>query len=127
MTTPNGCPPCEELLTTSHLAVMRALEFAGKRLITRAQRGEVLPKPEWTRHTLLQVVPADLDRLLDGVWVLLEAAMPDRPGLSQVLDAYVRELLLAREEHQLRYLQVALARAGFGSWGPVDEQHRESA
>lgn len=108
------CPPCEALLSAANLAVLRALEFAGKRLITRATRGEMLPKPEWTRHTYITVSPSDLDRLLDGVWTLLDEAIPDEIGLSDVLDRYVRELLLAGQEHDRRYLQVALAQAGYG-------------
>lgn len=109
------CPPCDSLLQTCHLAVLRSLEFAGKRLITRALRGQLLPKPEWTRHLYVQVVEVELDRLLDGVWVLVETALPHRDGLVGVLDDYVRELLLNRQEHHVDYLRVALTRAGFES------------
>lgn len=111
------CPPCEELLSAAHLAVLRALEFAGKRLITRARRGELLPLPAWTRHVNLAVEPADLDRLLDGIWDMVAAALPAHPGLVPVLDRYVRDLLLAGQAHELRYLQTALATAGLTTPG----------
>jgi hypothetical protein len=93
------------------VGVLRALEVAGKRLVTRARRGEMLPHPAWTRHTLIAVDAAELDRLLDGVWTLLAEAIPDRPDVIEVCDDYCRELLVSGTPHQLRYLRVALQQA----------------
>lgn len=106
------CEPCHELLHAAHVGVLRALEVAGKRLVTRARRGEMLPHPAWTRHTLIPVEQAELDRLLDGVWTLLSEAIPGRPDVLAVCDEYCRQLLVSGTAHELRFLRIALQREG---------------
>lgn len=108
------CPPCEDdaLMAAANVAVLRALDIAGKRLVTRASRGQMMPLPTWTRHTHVEITRHDLDKLLADAWSLLDVALDGAGKVIETLDAYVRELLLAREPHDVRYLRAALTRAG---------------
>jgi hypothetical protein len=106
------CGPCELLLAVANVAVYQALDYAGKRMVSRARRGEMLPVPTWTRHTRMQVWAGDVDRLLAGAWTLTGHVLGDRPDVVEVLDRYVRELLVAGQPHEVRYLRAALLSAG---------------
>lgn len=127
---------CQEILYAAHVGVLRALEVAGKRLITkdRHQRGNYQAVPPHLRHVrhsapgvpegIPDGVPVredDLDRLLRGVWDLLAEAIPGRPDVVAVADTYVRQLLVTGEPHQLRYLQWAFNRAGLPSGLVIEE------
>lgn len=117
---------CQEILYAAHVGVLRALEVAGKRLITkdRHQRGDYQAVPPHLRHVRrsapgapegvsgVPVREEDLDRLLRGVWELLAEALPGRDDVIGVVDTYVRQLLVTGEPHQLRYLLWAFNRAG---------------
>lgn len=107
-----ACPPCEELLNTANLAVLRALELAGRRMVPRSEKRFAPDVPVYERHTALVVELADLDRLISGAWDMLTVAMPDRPSLVDVLDAYTREALYAGRRHTLADLRDRLAAAG---------------
>jgi hypothetical protein len=95
------------------LAVMRALEVAGKRLLSssgRQYRGSVTG-PTWEIHTdrRLRVTEAQLDKLLDGAYTALAASPLGRqPGTVDLVDGYVRQLLLAAIPHRTEYLHVAI-------------------
>jgi hypothetical protein len=121
---------CREILYAAHVGVLRALEVAGKRLITkdRHHRGRYQDVPPHLRHVRkhapgvpdnipigVPVRDEDLDRLLRGVWDLLAEAIPGRPDVVTVADTYVRQLLVTGEPHQLRYLEWAFDRAGLTS------------
>jgi hypothetical protein len=106
------CGPCEEILHSSHVAVLRALEFAGKRMVPRTMRASAPDGPAHLRHTVMPVDVGELDRLLLDVWDLAEVAMPGRPDLISALDGYARELLYAGTPHELGTLRAHLRRTG---------------
>lgn len=109
-----GCEPCKETLHAVHVAVLRALDLSGKRMISsRSELGRMLPHPAWTRHTHRKVYRSQLDELLrPGDWDLLKTAYPERPELAALADTYVRELLVAGIEHDISYLETAFEQAG---------------
>lgn len=101
------------------VAVWRALEVSGKRLLTRDRRSRYQNIPPWELHTHIPVADHDLDRLLTGAWTCLRQALgsmcsadvdPDR--LIRAADDYVRSLLVAGVPHEARWLAQALRGAG---------------
>lgn len=104
----------DAVVAAVNVGVLRALEVAGKRLLSgsRSYRGAYPNVPAHELHTRIPVADHDLDRLLAGAWSCLEQALPSRPGAVAVADEYVRQLLLAGERHDRRYLMTALRRAG---------------
>lgn len=96
------------------LAVMRALEIAGKRLLSAAGRQHrgTISGPAWTLHThqALRCRRDQLDTLLAGAYDTLRASPLGRaPGAIEIVDSYVRELLIAGVPHQPQYLGIAIA------------------
>ena len=95
------------------LAVMRALEIAGKRLLSgagRAYRGKVTG-PSWSIHTHPDLRPAEaqLDALLSGAYdTLRESPLGQAPGAVELVDGYVRALLVAGVGHTPTYLAAAI-------------------
>lgn len=97
------------------LAVHRALELAGKRLITRhirASRPDLNHVPAHTLHTHIAASDADIDRIMTGVWSTLTAVVPNAGPLVDVLDGYVRDLIRTGTPHESRYLSTALTALG---------------
>lgn len=103
---PAGSPA--ELVACS-LAVKRALELCGKRLMTRGRRSAYADVPAHELHTSIPF-DRDPDELLAGAWDslcdTLGAAACDR--LTPVLDAYVRRLLNTRAPFTVEGLAAAL-------------------
>lgn len=95
------------------LAVMRALEIAGKRLLSgagRQYRGTVTG-PTWEIHTHPDLRPTDrqLDTLLAGAYDTLRASpLGHAPGAVELVDGYVRQLLLAGVAHTPVFLAIAI-------------------
>lgn len=110
--TPTACPPCDEVLQAAHVAVLRALELVGRRLVPRSHKRDAPDVPPWEMHTRLAVEAAELDRLMAGAWRVLEAAMPDRADLVAALDAYTRETAYTGERHTLERLAAHLGALG---------------
>lgn len=79
------------------VGVLRALEVAGKRLLTsHGARAAHRGRDPWTLHTVITVDPDELDRLLDGAWGVLAAALAnhrDRDRLVAVCASHTRHLL----------------------------------
>lgn len=101
------------------LAVLRALEIAGKRLLGgagRQHRGRV-DGPTWEIHTKLPAAEADLDKLLTGAYATLDASTLG--AYRPVVDGYVRALLVAGVGHRPAYLVTALAQGGHLGAGGV--------
>lgn len=99
------------LLYVADMAVHRALELAGKRLITRhirATRPDLNFVPPHTLHVHISAGDGDLDRILSGVWSTLTDVVPDAGPLVDVLDAYVRDLIRTGTAHEARFLAGAL-------------------
>lgn len=95
------------------LAVLRALEIAGKRLLSGAGRQyrNTVAGPTWTLHTHIDLRPSEqqLDGLLAGAYDTLRASPLGRaPGAVQLVDTYVRQLLLAGVAHSPTYLAAAI-------------------
>jgi hypothetical protein len=115
---PPPCEPCSEVLYAAHTATLRALEVAGKRLLTRDRRSRYQHLQPWLLHTQIRVDASDLDRLLEGAWSVLGEALPGRPDVAAAVDAYARDLLRTGQPHELRWLAGALDRAGISHASP---------
>lgn len=90
------------------LAVLRALELAGKRLLNPTLRGRYRQVQPWELHTRIRASVADLDRLMDGAWDQLEAL--DAPGnIVACLDSYTRNLIANGRPHDARLLDSAIS------------------
>ena len=110
--------PAAPLLYVADMAVHRALELAGKRLITRhirASRPDLNHVPAHTLHVYISAGEGDLERILTGVWSVLADVVPDSQPLIEVLDAYVRDLIRTGTPHEPRFLARALHTATGGS------------
>lgn len=89
------------------MAVMRALELAGKRLLTPPVRGQYRNVPPWALHTHLRVDGHDLDRLMTGAWdTVRELGAPAH--VIDALDNYTRDLLYTGNPHTTGILAHAL-------------------
>lgn len=105
-TTRSGVYMCAEL------AVLRALEAAGKRgKLPRSQMGLVKGQPTHIVHTLVPLASssADCERLLSGVWVHLQLVTGGDGRLIAALDWYVRELIVHQRKHTRGELDRVLA------------------
>ncbi|MFI6290103.1 hypothetical protein ACIBEJ_00875 [Nonomuraea sp. NPDC050790] len=120
MTTPpepsDDEPACVAL--AADVAVMRALEVAGKRLLTRARRSQYQHLPAWRLYTEIPAREEDLDRLLADAWTCLRQVLPNRVDLIHLVDEYVRDLLRTGQLHETRWLMRALEK-GAGPDGAV--------
>lgn len=77
----------------SELAVLRALERAGRRLLGRPDRARLKDVPPWELHACLPVNPENVDRLMASAWDLPRViGLPDE--LISALDSYTRTLLI---------------------------------
>ncbi|MGW4123624.1 hypothetical protein [Nocardia sp. NPDC004711] len=112
MTTAAEAPECVALAV--EVAVLRALELAGKRAhhsSGRSGRGQLYKLPAWQVHTArrLAAAPEQCDRLLVGVWDLLAQVVPDQPRIITAADWYVRQLIVSGRAHQASELRQVLA------------------
>lgn len=105
-------------LQAVELGVLRALEIAGKRMLSKAGRtvrGEVTCEP-WRIHTqlptTLDVGDPAMDKLLDGAYTALDEVMPQRPMVRRAVDSYVRRLISDQRDHTPSALVAALGDAG---------------
>lgn len=110
----------DPFLFACHVAVLRALDVAGKRMLEkihdpqlRARREEMRRQAAGIethlRHTRLPVDTSEMDRLLAGAWDSVVVAFPDAgPCLASQLDDYTRALIEGGEPHHIDYLRRAL-------------------
>lgn len=96
--------------------VIRALEVAGKKLLTPSVR-KAFPGSDVTKlHTQLVIEEAHTETLLAGAWDYTQSYLHgtdvDPLLMSRVLDSYVRGLLLHRVEHNPSLLSARLREAG---------------
>jgi hypothetical protein len=101
------------LLMACELAVLRALELAGKRMrgsSARNVRNGLLQVPGHELHTHMSGRRMSLDELMEGVWGTFELVVPGRPELLEDLDQYVRLLIRLREQHDRERLRPIVAR-----------------
>jgi hypothetical protein len=92
-------------------AVLRALELAGKRLLTNQNRGQLKDVPPHELHTRLKVTdPTHAGKVLAGAWDHLgtmhdQFALDVEYGhLQSGLETYVVSLLLAQQPHDVNRL-----------------------
>jgi hypothetical protein len=106
------------LLAAADMAVLRALEVAGRRMLTYGHSGVKALRAqgvsEWQVHTKIAHDKAgcDLGRLLDGAWVHLSRSNLASPAAVAAVDRYTRHLLTSRTEHRTQDLARALDEAG---------------
>lgn len=109
------CPSPVHIAANS--AVIRALELAGKRMLTPAIRKSFGTEPPVTMHTKVRVIGGDYaDSLLAGAWDYLgdylDGTNVGADIVRPVLDAYARGLLLRSIKHDRSLLSAMLAEAG---------------
>lgn len=124
-----SAPPSRQAVfnAAGKLIVLRALELAGGRLTTpaeRRQRWSTVPRHEL--HVRVgPVTPDKADRVMEGAWshvpVVASDLGVDAPELERLLAGYCRELLTRGMAHHDDLLYAALGMANRGS-GLVDAQ-----
>lgn len=101
----------------SNATVLRALERAGKRLLTRGTAGQFSSTPSYELHTQLPGKP-DLEGLLEGAWDLMPALVDavdpliDVAKLQGALHSYCTLLLQRRRSHRPEQLAEFLRQNG---------------
>lgn len=127
---PAPCPMCDghgavsedtdtydPLLAAAHVLVLRAMERAGRRLLTRQLRGQLRDVPAHLLHTRIPAAHTDLDRLMAGAWDAVPSLVDEwggpcgspAAGVVRVLDRYCRDLLVAGHPHEVRNLRWSLS------------------
>jgi hypothetical protein len=105
------------LFLVANATVLRAMERAGKRMLTRATAGQFSATPVFELHTMLPV-RSDIDTLLAGAWdqmsALADAVDPrlDVARLQEALHAYCGRLLVTRQPHRPELLAGFLRQNG---------------
>jgi hypothetical protein len=98
-------------IVCAHLLTNRALELAGKRLLTREIRGTYAGDLRRLHEQMTVTVPM-LDRLLSGAWDWVEEIAVlvglDPGALRAELADYVGQLLTSGQQHDVRYLAVVI-------------------
>jgi hypothetical protein len=99
------------------LVTLRALELAGKRMLTNSSRG-LRGKPEaqavhsWDLHTVVEQPPNNVDRLLSNAFELSGPVLGDQPCIQTAIETYCRALIASGRPHRREYLLEALQHAG---------------
>jgi hypothetical protein len=116
-------PDLRALAAACDMAVMRALELIGKRVVRGGERSRfgALNRSgrSWAEaHTIWRPEPGQVDAALSGAWTVLPRLVAEHgccalvePGLQSLLDGYVRELALSGREHTFEELQQRLRAA----------------
>lgn len=106
--------PTVDCTLACEMAVLRALEVAGKKSLKRWARGQVPDVPAHLLHTRLRIASThdECDKLLVGAWGHLTMVIPEEPRLLLAVDWYVRELIVKRQPHTREHLDQVLAVAG---------------
>ncbi len=104
-------PTVSQELLACEIAVLRALEVAGKKSLGRNVRGVYTGVPAHMLHTRRRIASthAECDRLLTGAWEHLALVLPGQPKLYQAVDWYVRELIVKSHAHARADLEAVLA------------------
>lgn len=111
------CPDTADCLyATCELAVLRALELAGKKMrgsSPRNVRAGLMAIPAHELHANTLVASSNThttDSLLEAAWAPLSIALPQREALVADLDEYVRLLIDRRELHDPSWLRPIVER-----------------
>lgn len=106
----------EPLLAACDMLTLRALELAGKRLVTRSRRTEwqQMSMPWHRAHTVWAASDDVVDAALRAAWSDVPLAMRHAPAgvtageVRRVLDAHARECLALQRPHDVDLLRVRL-------------------
>lgn len=105
------------MFSIANATVLRAMERAGKRLLTRGTANQFTTTPAYELHTQLPV-RADVDALLEGSWDLMPALVDamdpsiDMARLQGALHSYCTLLLRQRRAHRPEQLAEFLRQNG---------------
>lgn len=106
-------------ITAIELVALRALELAGKRMLTKSSRGlrgshKAAAVHTWDLHTVADQSAADLDRLLSGAFDMIDPAfhLDERGGVRTAVENYCKALIRAGRPHRREYLVQALRQSG---------------
>lgn len=95
---------------------LRALELAGKRMLSRSQRGWSSPATHvhpWDVHTVTDRPQTNqLDRLLEGAYTTAQVNFAEAPCVLESIDSYCRHLLVTGQPHRREYLATILLDRG---------------
>lgn len=100
--------PAVAISYAAEVAVRRAMAYAGKRLLTRTQRGQYADVPVDELHLHIPITENRFELLMYDAWTALESVVPGRPDVITVCDRYVRDLLRHGVKHESRFLAKAL-------------------
>ena len=85
------------LTDAAHVAVLRALELAGKRFVAQNRNLRGSSTPDWRVHTMHAMPTDKFDFLLKGAWEAFGTIAS--PCLVEAIDSYTRDLLTTATEH----------------------------
>lgn len=94
------------------MGVLRALELANKRAITRPARSRIkadTPAHEYHTRVRLARTETDCDALLVEAWDHLRIVLPDCDRIVTAMDWYVRRLIVTGKPYQRAELYQVLA------------------
>lgn len=109
----------QAVFAVANMAVLRALEVAGKRLVGNHHR-TMQDTPVYALHTRVKVEPGGVSKLLAGAWdqmpalaEFLEMPQLQDPELAVTLHRYCSTLLEKERPHEAGLLWEMLSRQGF--------------
>lgn len=114
---PTGESDAQWQMAAIELVALRALELAGKRLLTNGSRG-LRGKPQaqsvhsWDLHTVIPEPPTNVDRLLHKAFDLSTPVLGEQPCIQAAIETYCRALIASGRPHRREYLVQALEHAG---------------
>lgn len=100
------------IVCACEVAVLRALEVAGKRARNSSRQNRArMAMPLHLIHTRfpLALTHEDCDRLLVDAWDHLRIAVPNQQRLYTAVDWYVRQLIVMRRAHTREELHAVVA------------------
>lgn len=115
-------PDLRVLAAACDMAVLRALELVGKRVARdgRSRFGAMQKSgKDWSEaHTIWRPERHHVEAALSGAWAVLPRVVAEHgccalvePGLTSLLDSYVRELLYSQRPHTFEELERRLTDA----------------
>lgn len=89
------------IVSTLEVAALRALDKAGKWVMgrSRSRRAEVADVASTRIHTRIPISQEDLDTALTGAYKEIQEVLPNQPCLVDLVDLYVRGLLIGQQPH----------------------------
>lgn len=113
----SSAAPVSPIFVAAHATVLRALELAGKRLLTPTYRGQFPTTPPHELHTKIRVSnPRDIYKMLSGAWehvpTVFEDLGVDVDHMRSTLERYCVILISRNAVHRPQYLESLLRESG---------------